>query len=435
MHKRQFKLVATLLFFSVFCLPKAFSLSFTDINSVLADIFFWATDDNEGATSFRSLLIPYGGRGESLGSAYTGLSDDISYLQFNPSAGSLQKETQFSIFHNAWIADSKLDSLAYTSRFNNFALGGFLQSFYVPFSEYNLFGDRVASSYYSESVVGLNVSYNFLAGYDFKGLALGATIKGGWRQMPSYTDNNTNEIISFSGIEQSGLAIMADFGAMVQFNFLKFYASRDPNVRIGIAAQNVGAAITGFFSPTGIKLDDGLPTYLSAGISLKPLKPIIITADFKQPINFFNLGTYLSPYIGIGASIQFTKLMAVLAGFELKGGNPKISAGFEFEFSKIRLNFNYSLDLTTSFTTINKISLSAKLLLGDRGRSVVDAKVDELYKLGLIYYSDGRWEDAIDTWQQCLKLNKRFDPAILGIQSAQAILYTLETAEEFKRLN
>ena len=413
-----------LLFFSFFSagqgIVKTQALPLSEAESALGDIFASMTDSNEGTTTFRSLLIPFGGRTESLGNAYTGLCNDISYLRFNPAAGAIQKETQVALFHNSWIADSKLESLAFTTRFKNIphlSTGGYISCFYLPFTEYDFFGTRVAGSYYTESIAAFNISYNLLAGYDFKGLALGATVKAGWRSMPDYTDNDTGAIISGSGLAQSGLAIMADAGLMMQFNFLKFYSSRDPNVRIGISAQNLGVSFTGFGNE--IKLDDPLPTTVSAGISVRFVKPIALSVDFVQPLNLLNMGSYLLPAINTGVSVQFASYVSLLAGFSLKGANPRISTGFEFEVAKIRLNLNYTLDLTTSLAPVNRISLSAKLLLGDKGRSIIDAKVDEYYQLGLKYYADAKWEDAIVVWEEALKLNKRFDPAIQGIQSAR----------------
>lgn len=427
-----------------FCLKKTFiillSLTFlcekllanplTDAGSTVGDLFATMADPNEGTTSFRSLLIPFGGRTESLGNAYTGLCDDISYLRFNPSAGSIQKETQVALFHNSWIADSKLESLAFTTRSKNlphFSYGGYISCFYLPFTEYNFFGDRVAGSYYTESIAALNTSYNLLAGYDFKGLAVGATVKAGWRGMPDYTDNETGAIISGSGISQSALAFMADLGFMLQFNFLKFYSSREPNVRIGFSAQNLGISLTGFGD--GIKTDDPLPTTLAAGISVKLIKPITVSADFVQPLNLMDIEDYLIPYFNTGLSIQFASFVSLLAGFSLKGANPRISTGFEFEIAKIRLNMNYTLDLTTSLAPLNRISLSAKILLGDKGRSITDAQVDEYYQLGLKYYADAKWEDAILVWEEALKINRRFDPAIQGIQSAR---YQIEMFQMIK---
>lgn len=396
------------------------ALSYSDLITDLSDIFYSFVDKNEGQTSFRSLLIPFGGRSESLGSAYTGLCDDINFLQYNAGAGAVQKESQIALFHNMWIADSKMETIAATTRFKNIphlSLGGFVSCFYLPFTEYNIFGDRVAASYYSETLAAINFSYNFLAGYDFKGFSLGGNLKTAWRGMPNYTDNNTNEVINNSGLAQSGLAFMGDLGLLLQFNFLKFYYSRDPNVRIGFSAQNLGVSLTGWGQE--VVLDDPLPSLLSAGISVKFVKPVTLSLEFQQPINLQNLSTYLKPYIASGISLEFTNFLSVLGGFAIKGGNPRFSVGFEFEVAKVRFNFNYTLDFTSSFSPLNKLSLSLKLKLGDKGRSIIDKQVDEYYQQGLIYYAEADYQAAIDVWKEALKLNKRFDPAKLGIQSAQ----------------
>ena len=396
------------------------ALSYSDLITDLSDIFYSFVDKNEGQTSFRSLLIPFGGRSESLGGAYTGLCDDINFLQYNAGAGAVQKESQIALFHNMWIADSKIETIAATTRFKNIphlSLGGFVSCFYLPFTEYNIFGDRVAASYYSETLAAINFSYNFLAGYDFKGFSLGGNLKTAWRGMPNYTDNNTNEVINNSGLAQSGLAFMGDLGLLLQFNFLKFYYSRDPNVRIGFSAQNLGVSLTGWGQQ--VVLDDPLPSLLSAGISVKFVKPVTLSLEFQQPINLQNLSTYLKPYIASGISLEFTNFLSVLGGFAIKGGNPRFSVGFEFEVAKVRFNFNYTLDFTSSFSPLNKLSLSLKLKLGDKGRSIIDKQVDEYYQQGLIYYAEADYQAAIDVWKEALKLNKRFDPAKLGIQSAQ----------------
>lgn len=421
MRKRHFfKSLFLLTILGLFSNKGLNALSYSDLITNLSDIFYSFVDENEGQTSFRSLLIPFGGRSESLGGAYTGLCDDINFLQYNAGAGAVQKESQIALFHNMWIADSKMETIAATTRFKNIphlSLGGFVSCFYLPFTEYNIFGDRVAASYYSETLAAINFSYNFLAGYDFKGFSLGGNLKTAWRGMPNYTDNNTNEVINNSGLAQSGLAFMGDLGLLLQFNFLKFYYSRDPNVRIGFSAQNLGVSLTGWGQQ--VVLDDPLPSLLSAGISVKLIKPVTLSLEFQQPINLQNLSTYLKPYIASGISLEFTNFLSVLGGFAIKGGNPRFSAGFEFEVAKVRFNFNYTLDFTSSFSPLNKLSLSLKLKLGDKGRSIIDKQVDEYYQQGLIYYAEADYQAAIDVWKEALKLNKRFDPAKLGIQSAQ----------------
>ncbi|MCR4899458.1 MAG: UPF0164 family protein [Treponema sp.] len=396
------------------------SLDYSDINTALSKITYFDSSKNEGTTSFRSLLIPIGGRAESLGSAYTGLCDDAGYINYNAAASCILNDTQASAYHNSWIADSKLDTLVFTTRINNLGFGFQAGCLYMPFTEYNLFGERVNTSYYSESNFAANVSYNFLAGYDFKGFALGATVKSAFRSVPSYTDNDTDAIKSFSGLAQSGVGIMADIGMMLQFNFLKFFASRTPNVRIGFSAQNLGAAFTGFGSKSGLKLDDPLPTVFAAGLSCQFLPIITATLDIKQPVNLFEPKKYQMFSVGAGVILAFTKNISLLTGLEIKGGNPRFSTGAELQLSNARINFNYTLDLTTSLSPVNRMSISAKILLGDRGRAVRQQKIDELYLKGLEYYANSQWELAIEQWEEVLKLNKRYDPAILGIESARS---------------
>ena len=428
MNKRTFVTVFFLLFF---CLTgKSFALDFTELTDTLSTLGYFQSSKNEGSTSFRSLLIPIGGRPESLGSAYTGLCDDAGYINYNAAASCLLANTQVSAYHNSWIADSKLDTLVYTTRNENFGFGIQAGCLYLPFSEYNIYGERVNASYYSETNLALNFSYNFLAGYDFKGIALGGSIKSAFRSVPDYTDNNTDAIIPLSGLVQSGIGIMADLGVMLQFNFLKFFASRTPNVRIGISAQNLGVAFTGMGGKKGISLDDPLPSFIAAGFSCQFLPVITASFDIKQPVNLFALKDYQTFSMSAGIILAFTKSFSLLLGTEFKGGNPRFSLGSEIQLVNARLNFNYTLDLTSSFNPVNRISLSAKILLGDRGRAERQKLIDQLYLKGLDFYANSEWENAIEEWEQILLINKRYDPAILGIESARSQIEMYEKVRE-----
>lgn len=419
MMKTKNRLCLLLLPVLTICTPQIDALDYTSVETALSEAFTSLTDDNEGTTSFRSLLIPAGGRAESLGTAYTGLSDDISYLEYNPSASSIMKYTECSVFHNAWIADSAMETLSFTTRFNHLGLGAAVKCFYVPFTEYNSFGERTAGNYYTETTGIFNISYNFLAGYTFKGIALGANLKAAWRGVPDYTDDDSGNIIADSGISQSALAVMGDAGLMLQFNLGKFYTSRDANFRVGLNMLNAGAAFTGFKSENGVTLDDPLPSSFALGVSYKMIRPVTLTAEFRQPVNLIDMSEHELFSAGTGVEVSVTSFFSVLGGFQLKGGNPRISLGSEFEVKKVRMNVNYTLDLTSSLNPVNHISLSAKLELGDRGRAEKQKEIDDLYTIGLDYFAKGDFTNAITVWKQVLDLDSRFDPAIDGIKSAQ----------------
>lgn len=410
-------IIAFSIFLTLWEIP---ALSLTDFSAVIGDIFSPFIDSNEGATSFHSLLIPLGGRAESMGCAFTGLSDDVSYINFNPAGSSLLSNTQASVFHNSWIADSNMETVSITSRIKDFGMGASFSCFYVPFTEYDIFGSRASSGYYTESMTAVNASYNFLSGYNFKGLALGVTAKAAFRGMPDYADDDTGAILTGSGLAQSSVAFMGDLGLMTRFNFAKFYPSREPNLKIGLAVQNLGVAITGFGK--GIGLDDPLPSSIAAGISYKVIKPVTISVDFRQPFTFNPEIGYQMFQTGAGIEVCITEFFSAMAGFQLKGANPRISFGAEFEINKIRVNANYTLDLTTSGNPLNRISISAKFIMSDRGRAEISKRIDELYNLGVYCFSQGDYQGAIDYWEEVLELDKRFDPAILGIQSANRMI-------------
>lgn len=438
-EKKHFITFLSLFFCGVifsFSLP---ALDLKDVNSKLSDIFSFGEDSNEGTTVFRSLNIPSGGRAESLGTAITGLCDDINFFDYNPAGSSILENSEIAFFHNAWIADSAMETIAGTLRFNNLGLGFQFKCFYVPFTEYNLFGDRVAGNYYSETSLAFNMAYNFFAGYDFRGLSLGYTVRTSWRNMPDYADNQTDKIQSGSGLEQSALAVMADLGLLMRFDFLKNFDSLDPNLTFGIALNNLGLAVTGF--STDFEFDDSLPSRISAGFSWRIFKNLLVTGEFRQPVNLMNFSSSQKFSLAAGTEITFTDSFDFEAGFMLSGGNPRFSIGSQFDLKGIKMNVNYTLDLTSSFNPVNHISLSARLLMGDRGRSKIRTLAFEKYAEGIGLYSKGdrqSIQQAIEKWIHAKQLYEsigiKFDPAIEAITTAQNLLTVHDQIRTFSSL-
>jgi hypothetical protein len=396
------------------------ALDYTDAYDVVSDIFSPLAADDEGMTVFRSLNIPMGGRAEALGTAYTGLADDIGYIDYNPAASSVLEKTELAFFHNAWIADSAVETLAWTTRYNYFGMGAAIKCFYVPFTEYNIFGERVSRGYYSETSAALNVSYNFLAGYNFKGIAAGITLKGAYRGVPDYADDDTNKIDKGSGFNQAAVAAMADAGLLFRFNAAKFYTSREPNFKVGFAANNLGAAFTSLAD--GGKLDDPLPSRLSAGLSYKPVGAVTIAAEYRQPFDLPHGRFYKGWSAAMGIAVAVTSFFDVQTGFLLQGANPRASLGASFTVNKFIVSANYTLDLASTVAPLNRFSLSAKLDLGDRGRAEIRRQTDRFYAAGLRAYSEERLEDAVANWKECLRIDPRFDPAKEAIQAAQTAM-------------
>lgn len=420
MRKQVFFLILTILAIHS---GAVFALDLSDPYISLAGLTESMINENEGLTAFRSLLIPGGGRSEAMGSAFSALANDISFFETNPAGSSTMPNTELAVFHNSWIADSRLETLSFTQRDDNFGYGASIRCFYVPFTEYNTFGERVSRGYYTETFGILNVSYNFLAGYYFKGIAAGGNLKVGYRSMPDYSDNYGN-LMAGSGFSQSGIAIMADGGVQTRFNFLKLYNSRDPNFFLGMTFRNFGPPVKG----------EPLPSLMTVGTAYKPANPVTVSAELQQPLNFMDIAKSESTVYGTGVAVEFAKFFTFLGGFQLKGANPRISIGGEMNVNDLQFNVNYTLDMTTQAALFNRISLAAKLNLGDRGRLERQKKVESLYISGLKMYASGDLESAISVWNETLQLDKRFDPAIEGIETATVTLELQQKIRDLQQL-
>lgn len=380
-------------------------------------------DPNEGMTTFLSTLVPVGGSAEAMGMAFTAVADDASFLELNPAASALMKNTQFAFYHNNWIADTRIEAIVYTMRLGllGLSIGG--KWLYLPFTEYSDFAERVATGYYSEALGVANASLHLFPGYYFYGIALGASAKIAYRSMPDYSDDD-GTIIPGSGGSQSAVAIMTDFGALTRFNLLKLYSSREKNVSVGVALKNFGPPIMG----------EPMPTVATAGISYTFLKPIMISADISQPLNLTDLSMSEELYWGVGYRMTITDFWKLQAGFLLKGGNPRISVGAAIDFSPMTLDINYTLDLTTQFTALNRMSIEARFDMGDLGRSARAAEAELLYMQGLDAYAKGDLELAITLWNRSLELNPHFDPARENRDTARQSLELRQKMLELQRL-
>ena len=360
----------------------------------------YGIDDNAGLTAFPILNIPMGGSSEGMAGAFAAVANDISFLEYNPAGSSMLEKSELAFFHNNWIADTKIEAAAYATRFGNLGIAAGLKWLYTPFTEYNIYGERVSGGYYSEGVAILNTSYNFLSGYYFSGLSAGVNLKGAFRLMPDYTDNFDN-VIGGSGMSQSAIMGMADIGLLTRFDFLKGYVSREKNASAALVIRNLGPPV----------LDEPLPTAVNAAVSYKPIRPLTIAVDFTIPVNLTDFDLSESPYGALGASVNLTNFLSMRAGVLYKAGSSRINIGSAVIINNVALDINYTLDLLTQMQPLNRISVGVRLDLGDGGRKQASNKVDELYLLGMDAYARGNFADARLCWEEALRLNPGFDPA------------------------
>jgi hypothetical protein len=371
-------------------------------------------DSNTGLRSFPTLLIPMGGMAEGMGTAYTAMSRDAGYIEYNPAASSILPSSELALYHHAWIADSNLEGVVYTRRFNDLGIGFSGKLLYVPFTAYNDYGAAVANNYISETVAAANVSYNFLSSYYFSGIAVGGTLKVAYRNIP--------DIASLSVYNQSALAVMADIGAQTSFNipFLKFYNSQSKNFSVGLVVKNLGISTL---------VDESLPQILTAGIAWTPLRPWTIACDFNYPFSLPGQPPAEVWNMAVGTTVAMTSFLSVQGGVLMKADNPRVSVGANLALGTLALDMNYNLDLSGTLNPLDKFSVQAKFNLGDQGRAAREQQAEALYLKGVEEFAKANYAGAIALWEEVLKLDPKYTPAAENIRTAKQTLALQEQTQ------
>jgi hypothetical protein len=378
------------------------SAQFGDFYGSSSDFFAIMQDPNTGLTVFPILMIPAGGEAESMGSAYTAVARDASFMEFNPAGSSVLENTELALLHNNWIADTNIEGILYTRRFDKlgFGLGG--KFLYVPFTGYDMWGGRTASGYYSETVVAANVSYNFLSNYYFYGLAVGTTLKMAYRHVP--------EAIA---VGQSAFGIMGDIGLLTRFNFLKFFAARNRNASVGLTLRNLGPAAAG----------EPLPSSVVLGLAYSPMRPWLVAFDIIVPVSLYpDKYPAEKPGFALGTSVQVTNFFSTQFGLLIRGGNPRLSLGGKLSVDMFTFVINYTLDMTTQFTNLDRFSVQLKVNFGDEGRKEREKAVEDYYLQGIEAYAKGNIQKSIELFSQALALDPTFLPAQETLDTAKRSL-------------
>jgi hypothetical protein len=399
--------------------PKFAAVMLLCLNSITAaaaggDLYAWWSsvwgppDPNAGTTIFPSLAVPLGGRLEGMGTAATAGAGDAGFLEANPAVTSLLKNTELTFSHHGWIADTSLEGVVYTVRFDDLGFGFGGRFLYVPFTSYDEWGDRDSRGTISETVATANIAYNFFRSYSFPGLAVGASIKAAYRHVPAD--------IAYG---QSILGIMTDVGMQTSFSLAKFQHWSLPNVSLGLVMKNLGITTMS---------DESLPLTASAGLAYAPLRAVTLAADFNLPLRFDAAWPWEWD-LAFGTNVAVAEFLSLQGGVHLKPGNPRMSVGADVDLGTVSVDANYNLDMSAvARNPADKFSVQARLDLGDRGRGTRRSRADELYTEGLREFSVGNLQNAVDLWQQVLAIDDTYTPARQYLAIAQATLQTLREA-------
>ncbi len=248
--------------------------------AIIILIFLLITDGIFAATGANFLRVPLGPRAISMGQSFTGVSDDVFAIHYNPAGLSFISYSQVQSMHSLWINNSGIEFVGYIQPLS---LGGFSTSIiYTHLPKM----DKIEQGENKGSFTAYTYWGNFGFGFPLSNsLGLGINIKG----IQSSIDNQTANTIA------------CDLGFMVRSSNKRF--------KFGCAAQNIGMGLR--FK----KENDSLPLIYRVGSSYR----------FDLPR-------------------EYSKIILSIDGVRLPEENYEVSFGFEhtlFDILSIRAGYKY----------------------------------------------------------------------------------------------
>ncbi|MDX6770299.1 MAG: PorV/PorQ family protein [Elusimicrobiota bacterium] len=269
-----------------------------------------------GTTGSEFLLMDTSARGIAMGGAFTAASNDASSIYWNPAGLSQVPRFSATFMHSRYLADITYNAMAAAARVNDSSVVGggvrYLDGGAIDRTDINGLtrGTFTPRSYVAELAWGQAIYDLSDAEMD---VAVGAAVKA---------------IRTDIGAVATGWG--SDYGVQA-----RFYSAAQ-TYDVGVAVQNLGM---------GTKFDkvrDSMPTRLRIGGGVRPVKPLLLTAEVLAPINN-------APHGAAGA--EWTLESERVAKIALRGGFNSLTAeslgfasglSFGFGVGVSDLSFDYA---------------------------------------------------------------------------------------------
>ena len=289
-----------------------------------------------GSTGSEFLLFDTSARGIAMGGAHTAVANDASAVYWNPAGLAQVPRLSATFMHSRYVADITYSAAAGAARIND------------------------------SSVLAAGVRYldgGSIDRTDINGLTRGTfnprsyVAEFGWGQ--AIYDLSDSEMDVAVGVAVK--ALRSDYGASAtgygsDYGIQARFYTAAQTYDVGVAVQNLGM---------GQKFDkvrDSMPARLRIGGAMRPVKPLLLTAELLAPINN-------TPHGAVGAEWQLERERA--AKIALRGGYNSLTtqslgfaSGLTFGFGVglSDLSFDYAfVPLGALGTQTHRLSISFNL--------------------------------------------------------------------------
>lgn len=297
---------------------------------MLASGAFGFGRDEVGTTGFNFVKIGVGARPVSMGSAFTGLADDIHAICWNPAGLARVGERQVTTTYLNYLADMQSGFAGVLWPLDETSAGGVGLSYLTSGDIPKLDEQGNDQGTFGASGLALTLAYSRRVVPD---VWAGIALKGLYQSIDDY----------------SAHALALDVGAI--------YQPKVEGLTLGASLLNLGAQ-TGAF----IEEKDPLPTEVRVGAAYRPVPFAVGAADIAVP--FDN-----DPSLRLGAEVFPHPLLAIRAGYNTLGSQLEVGSekdvlgGLSFGLGAVwqRIGVDYAYSPYVELGSAHRLSLVVHL--------------------------------------------------------------------------
>jgi hypothetical protein len=370
-----------------------------------------------GSTGLNFLKISQGARPSGMGEAFTGIADDVNAVFWNPAGLTQLSRQQLCLMHSVWLLDVNFEYLAYAIPFGSFGTmamyGTYLNAGTISKTtedangQYVATGDKVSAS-----------NFNVTIAYAKKL----ADIFG---EDSAFADMSAGLNINITSEE-----IATDTGGGYGLSLSTFYAPKYQNISFGLDVENLGFADNRPSLPIAIRMGFGYRFALE-----NIMLPFTEEGYFDFPDNnaAMDLDAVVYPTeqivrinVGLEKYWVLNKYHSVAARVGYKFGADLgtvagMTAGLGYRLTAAETNnvdIDYAITPYGDLGISHRISLTGKFFGPPENRIIVNrAEAASYYKLGYDHLYEKRFSEAIEEFSECLKRDKSYASAYIGLGS------------------
>jgi Uncharacterised protein family (UPF0164) len=329
----------------------------------------WSACAYTGEAGPPMLKLVYGSRALSLGGAYTGVANDVYYMDSNPAGGDPSRVFKVSFIHQEWIADANYEAVRFSRGFSNrFFVGFGFTYLYLPFTYYDDYGYASGDYTISQCMGTLNAGYVF----EKYNIAVGGNLKAFYNSVPQDL---------YPG--QSYLLFAGDVGVIARTNLFKTYIGPEPSLSVGVTVKNLGYS----------QVMQKLPTEVHVGASYRVIRNLLVSGEAVVPL-------YEPIYGSVGVEFDVAKTFFLQGGVQITE-NPMAGVGFGYR----RKDFNIYASYTPSLAFRNMMSVSVEFTIGSTKGAEREKEIHRLMVEALDAFRDAEYGKAKDLADKVLELD------------------------------